>query len=219
VRAVHLIALSAFAVLSKNPDYFAVERVQALEVALYGVVVLLVPAAILMALELVVGLIHPKVVSIVHRSVVLVLTFLAVGRALQSPSSFAKVLVALGAAIVFLFAYRAWEPARLFLSIRTTRVASPKDSSARDGSVILASSTRRTSDISCRLDWPTASSAESFVAFVPQDCGTGRSSSSLPTKGSPSSPASTSGRSTRRTSATSRLCRSSSSCRSSGADV
>src|SRR5947209_3173660 len=105
VRAVHLLALSAFAVgqpilgvLSKNPDYFTMERLHALDIVVYGVVVLLVPPAILLVVEAAAGLVHSRLLVVVHQSLVAVLAFLAVGRALQGPPGFVKVLVAFAAA-------------------------------------------------------------------------------------------------------------------------
>jgi hypothetical protein len=124
VRAVHLLALSAFAigqpifaVLAKNPDYFTMERLHGLDIVVYGVVVLLVPPVLLMAVEAVAGLINTRVLLVVHQSLVAVLAFLAVGRALHGPSGLAKIILALAAAAVFAWAYRSREPVRTFVSV------------------------------------------------------------------------------------------------------
>jgi hypothetical protein len=123
VRAMHLVALSAFGIaqpafnlLKNNPDYFAVERFYVLDVVLFAVGLVVAPPVILFAVELAAQLVHPRLVSITHNVFVAALAFLAVGRALQDPSP-TQVLLAVGAGIVFAFVYGSWAPARTFLSI------------------------------------------------------------------------------------------------------
>ena len=120
----HLLALSAFAIgqpifslLAKNPDYFTMERLHALDVVLYGVVLLLVPPAILMAVEVAAGLVHARLLVVVHQALVAGLAFLAVGRAVAGSPGLLKVLLAIAAGAVFASAYRSWAPVRTFLSV------------------------------------------------------------------------------------------------------
>lgn len=119
----HLVSLSAFGIaqpafnlLKNNPDYFAAERFHALDVVMYAVALVVVPPAILFAVELGARLVHPRLVAITHQVFVALLAFLASGRALETPSS-AEVLLAVGAGIVFALVYASWAPARTFLSI------------------------------------------------------------------------------------------------------
>src|SRR6266516_3687289 len=59
-----------------------------------------------------------KAVAVVHYLAVGVLAFLLFGRALHTfAPAFAKVVIAATAAFVFTRIYRAWEPARLFLTV------------------------------------------------------------------------------------------------------
>jgi hypothetical protein len=119
----HLFALSAFGIaqpafnlLKNNPDYFAIERFHALDVVLFAVALVIVPPALFFAVEVGARLVHPRLVSITHHVFVALLGFLAIGRALETPSS-THVLLAVGAGLVCPFVYASWGPARTFLSI------------------------------------------------------------------------------------------------------
>jgi hypothetical protein len=123
-RAAHLLALTSFAIaqpaydlLSKNPDYFVMAGFHALDVVLYALAVLLVPPGVLMAAELVAGLVHRKAVSFLHRLFVFVLAFLLFARGIHGFALLATALAALLVGLVFLHAYEAWRPVRSFVSI------------------------------------------------------------------------------------------------------
>jgi hypothetical protein len=120
MRAAHLLALSAFGIaqpafdlLSKNPDFFVVEGFHAVDVVLYGLAVLLVPPAILVALELAAEIVRPRLVSIVHPLFVGMLVFIFVGRGTQALPPFAKAVVGL----VFACLYASWRPVQSFVSV------------------------------------------------------------------------------------------------------
>jgi sulfatase-like protein len=124
VRAVHLFALSSFAIaqpaydlLSKNPDYFVMAGFHALDVVLYGLAVLIIPPAVLMTAELLTGLVHRKAVSFLHRLFVFVLAFLLFARGIHGFALPATVVIALLIGLAFRRAYDAWRPVRSFVSI------------------------------------------------------------------------------------------------------
>jgi hypothetical protein len=124
VRAAHLIALTSFAIaqpaydlLSKNPDYFVMAGFHALDVVLYGLAVLIVPPAVLMAIELVAGFVHRKAGAFLHRFFVFVLAFLFLARGIHGLPPLITVVTALLVGLVFLCAYNAWRPVRSFVSI------------------------------------------------------------------------------------------------------
>ena len=123
-RGLHLLALSAFGIsqpmfqaLGDSPVFFAVQGLHAQDVVLYSVALVLLVPAVALGVELIAGLLHPRIAVEVHQLFVVVLAFAILGRALSRlPLGFASVL-ALAAAICAASVYRTWEPARTFLTI------------------------------------------------------------------------------------------------------
>jgi hypothetical protein len=123
-RALHLFALSAFAIaqpmfqmLGANPVYFAVQGFHALDVVVFGIALLIVVPALAMGVELVAWLIHPRAEALVHQLFVIIFTFLVLARALRSlPLTFA-IVCALALAVFAGRVYSLWQPARLFLTV------------------------------------------------------------------------------------------------------
>jgi hypothetical protein len=120
IRAAHLLALSAFGIaqpafdlLSRNSDFFVVEQFQAVDVVLYGLAVLLVPPAIVFALELAAGLVSSRLVAIAHPLFVAMFVALVVGRGLHTVPTLVKVVVGL----VFACLYTFWRPVQSFVSV------------------------------------------------------------------------------------------------------
>ncbi len=123
----HLAVLSAFALaqplfnlLSDNPEFFAARGSTASEIIVFGLLVVLVPPAILMAIELLVGLASDAARRIVHLVFVgglaAVVFVQALKDALDAGDTVLIVLaLALGAAAALLY-HRA-EPVRSFLSV------------------------------------------------------------------------------------------------------
>jgi Sulfatase len=124
IRAAHLLALSAFGiaepafeVLKKNPDYLVEQGFTASQLILYGVLLLVVPTAVLMAVEYAVGLVSERATALVHRLGVGLLVFILVGRASHELfQPLVTIVVALVASVVAVRVYTAWEPARLLLT-------------------------------------------------------------------------------------------------------
>jgi Sulfatase len=124
IRTAHLLALSAFGiaepafeVLKKNPDYLVEQGFTASEVVLYGVLLLVVPTVVLMAVELAVGLLSRRAAALVHQLAVGLLAFLLVGRAShQLFHPLVTIAVSLVAAVLCVWVYGRWEPARLLLT-------------------------------------------------------------------------------------------------------
>ena len=122
----HLAVLSAFALaqplfnlLSDNPEFFAARGSSAFDVISFGVLLILVPPALLLLVEALVGLVSEKAGEIVH------LVFVAFGVTLIAAQVFNDVFsatlpiiavsVAVGAGLALLYA-RA-EPVRSFLNV------------------------------------------------------------------------------------------------------
>jgi hypothetical protein len=124
VRAAHLFALCAFglaqptlAILSNQPNYLATEGFHGIDVVLFSLAILLVPPAVLMALELAVGLLHPRATAVLHGFFVGLGVVVVVFRALSSvPANFAAI-AALAAGLMAARLYRTWPPARLFVTM------------------------------------------------------------------------------------------------------
>ncbi len=124
IRAVHLLALSAFGIaqpmlqiLGDSPVYFAVQGFHALDVVLYSVALVLAVPALAMGVELIAALVHAKAAVIVHQLFVVILTFLILIRALHSLPFTFTVIGALAIAIFTARVYRIFQPARTFLTI------------------------------------------------------------------------------------------------------
>jgi hypothetical protein len=124
LRAAHLLALSAFAIaqpmfslLTKQPFHLAIEGFRAIDVVVYSLALLLVPPAILLAVETIVGLLHTRALAVVHAVFIGLLACLVLFRALRGlPIDYKTFGAGLGA-LMFVRLYRSWEPARLFLTI------------------------------------------------------------------------------------------------------
>jgi hypothetical protein len=124
VRAVHLFALCAFGIaqpsynlLTKNPDYYVSAGFHPLDVVLYAFAVLIIPPVVLIAAELLAGLVQRNAVSFLHRLFVFVLVFLVFVRGLPTTSVLGKLGAALVIAFVFLRAYNTWRPVRSLVSV------------------------------------------------------------------------------------------------------
>jgi hypothetical protein len=123
-RALHLLALSTFAIagptlqrFAKTPEYFVVRGYHAGEVVLYSLGLVILVPMILICVEFVAGVIHRRALSIVHQFLVCVLTFLIFVPVLgRHPPRFLIYLV-LGVVVVFAIAYHFWAPARMFVGI------------------------------------------------------------------------------------------------------
>lgn len=123
----HLAVLSAFALaqplfnlLSDNPEFFAARGSTASEIIVFGVLLVLVPPAILLAIELLVGLVSEPARNIVHlvfvAGLAAVVFLQAIKKAIDAGDAVLIVLaLALGAAGAVLY-HRA-EPVRSFLSV------------------------------------------------------------------------------------------------------
>jgi hypothetical protein len=125
----HLAALSAFAVaqplfslLKDNPEFFAARGSTASDIILFAVLLVLVPPAVLLLLEVLVGLASERARAVVHVVLMGLLAALVFVQALKGPIGSPDALligaaVALGAGAALLYA-RA-EPVRSFLSVLT----------------------------------------------------------------------------------------------------
>lgn len=123
----HLAVLSAFALaqplfnlLSDNPEFFAARGSTASEIIVFGVLLVLAPPAILLAIELLVGLVSGPARHLVHLMFVgglaAVVFVQALKKAIDAGDAVLIVLaLALGAAGALL--YRRAEPVRSFLSV------------------------------------------------------------------------------------------------------
>ena len=123
----HLAVLSAFALaqplfdlLGKNPEFFAARGAPGFDIVSFALIVLIVPPALLFAIELLGGLISRRVRDGLH------LAFIGLGIALIALQALKKALgasdvvlivlaVAIGAAVAF--AYSRAEPVRMFMSV------------------------------------------------------------------------------------------------------
>jgi hypothetical protein len=118
VRALHLCALSAFAVaqplfdlLGDTPEFFVVRGSTTLDIVAFALGVLLVPPLVLFALETLGGLLHPKLGEALHLLFVGALVGLIALQALKrladlSTATSFVLAVALGAAVAALYAWR-----------------------------------------------------------------------------------------------------------------
>jgi hypothetical protein len=123
-RALHLLALSAFAIaepelrkFERTPEYFVVRGYHAGDIVLYSVALMLVVPLLLLGAEFLVGLIHRSAVMIAHQLFVCGLAFLILEDAFASYRSHWGVLFALGLVVVFATLYRFWMPAQMFLTM------------------------------------------------------------------------------------------------------
>jgi hypothetical protein len=123
LRAAHLVALSAFGIaqpmfslLTKQPFQLAVQGFHAIDVVIYGIALVLIPPAFLMAIELLVGLASQRLASFVHRFFVGALGCLVLLRVADGlPSNYAY-LGALFGALMFVRLYSTQESVRLFMT-------------------------------------------------------------------------------------------------------
>jgi hypothetical protein len=124
---VHLLVLSGFALaqplfdlLGKNASFFVAHGSTASDIVVFALLVTLVPAAVILGAELVVGLLDPRARMGVHLGAVGFLTALfalqAAKRAAEGPSV-VLLVVAAGVGVLAALAYRRFAPARTFLTI------------------------------------------------------------------------------------------------------
>ena len=119
----HLAGLSALAVaqplfdlLSDNVEFFAVRGSSRWDVVLFAVGIVVLPPLVMLALEALAGLVHPRAASILHLAFLAALVALLALQALRGLGTGALALAAaLGAAAAFLYV-RA-RPARALLSV------------------------------------------------------------------------------------------------------
>jgi hypothetical protein len=124
-RGLHLLALWAFGIaqpmlqiLGNSPVYFAVQGFHGPDVVLYSVALMLVVPALALGVEFIAGLLHRRLVVIVHEIFVIVLVFMIFSRALRSvPVTSVTIIAGIAVAVFAARVYRTWEPARTFLTI------------------------------------------------------------------------------------------------------
>jgi hypothetical protein len=123
LRAAHLVALSGFAiaqptfsVLAKQPFQLAVQGFHAIDVVIYGITLLFVVPALLMAIELLVGLKSERLASFLHRFFVGALACLVLFRVTDGLSGNFVFLAALFGALIFVRLYSTQESVRLFMT-------------------------------------------------------------------------------------------------------
>ena len=124
VRAAHLFGLWGFAVaqpiysvLTDEPFWLAVQGYDGVDVVIYGLALLIAPPCVLMALELLAGLLHSKVSRVMHSIFVVVLGSIILFNAGDVLPWDYRAGVAFGLALFFERVYRGWEPARVFLTV------------------------------------------------------------------------------------------------------
>lgn len=123
----HLAVLSAFALaqplfnlLSDNPEFFAARGSTAAEIIVFGVLVVLVPPAILLAIELLVGLASESAGRVVHLVFVAGLAAVVFVQALKDAigaGDAVLILLALALGTAGALLYHRAEPVRSFLSV------------------------------------------------------------------------------------------------------
>jgi Sulfatase len=123
----HLAVLSTFALaqplfdlLGDNPEFFAARGAPGFDIVSFAVLLVLLPPAVLLAIELLAGLIHRRVRDVLHLVFVGALVALIAAQALKkafdaSDTVLIALSVAIGAAAAF--AYLRAEPVRSFLSV------------------------------------------------------------------------------------------------------
>lgn len=123
-RALHLLALSAFAIaepafqeLARTPEYFVVRGYLTSDVVLYSILLVLFVPLALIGVEFVAGLVHRSAVMVVHQLFVSVLVFLILEGVLARFSSHWTVAFAVALVVVFGTVYRFWMPSHTFLAM------------------------------------------------------------------------------------------------------
>jgi Sulfatase len=128
VNFAHLAALSAFAVaqplfdlLGRNPDFFAVRGSTRWDIVLFGLVVVVLPPAILIAVEAVAHLVSPRARDVLHLVFVAGLAGVIVIQALERSSGLTSTAVLVGLAVLLgvatAFLYRRLPPLRTLLTV------------------------------------------------------------------------------------------------------
>jgi sulfatase-like protein len=126
-RGAHLAVLSAFAlaqplldILGRNPEFFAIRRSTSLEIVLFALAVTLVPPAVLLALELLVGIASRAAADVLHLVFVAGLAGVVLLHALAKQGSLSGVAVLVvagaGGAVAALL-YRQARPVGSFLTV------------------------------------------------------------------------------------------------------
>lgn len=123
-RALHLLALSAFAIaepafqeLARTPEYFVVRGYLTSDVVLYSILLVLFVPLALIGVEFVAGLVRRSAVMVVHQLFVSVLVFLILEGVLARFSSHWTVAFAVALVVVFGTVYRFWMPSHTFLAM------------------------------------------------------------------------------------------------------
>jgi hypothetical protein len=129
VRGAQLLVLSGFAlaqplldILSRNPEFFAIRRSTSTEIVLFALFLVFVPPAVLLAIELLVGLFSRPASAVVHLVFIAALVAVVVLHALTNDSSltgvaslFIAAAVGIGGAVLYARA----AVARSFLTVLT----------------------------------------------------------------------------------------------------
>jgi hypothetical protein len=106
-----------FSLLTKEPFHLAIEGFRGIDVVLYGLALLLIPPAVLMAAEFLVGLAHPGIAGFLHRFFVGLLGYLVLFRLIQTlPGNYGPIVAVFGA-LMFVRLYRSLEPVRMFMTV------------------------------------------------------------------------------------------------------
>ena len=106
-RALHLVALSAFAVaqplfdlLGDTPEFFVVRGSSTLDIVAFGLALVVVPPLLLVALEALAGLAHPRAAGALHLVFVAALVVLVAMQALKRVDGVSTALVVAAAVLV-----------------------------------------------------------------------------------------------------------------------
>jgi hypothetical protein len=123
-RALHLLALSAFAIaepelqeLGRTPEYFVVRGYHTGDVVLYSLALVLFAPLLLMGIELLVGYVYQPAVRVIHPFFVCALVFLIIEDVLARYPLQWNVVLTVALVVMFATAYRFWMPAHAFLTI------------------------------------------------------------------------------------------------------
>jgi hypothetical protein len=113
-----------FAVVTDAPEFFVVRRLSAVEIVVFGILVLAVAPALLAALFYAIGRRNPRAADALHRGALALLVALIALRALAAIDrkldlgllfAFMAVALAVVAGLAFAWAYARWEPLRSFV--------------------------------------------------------------------------------------------------------
>jgi Sulfatase len=123
-RALHLLALSAFAIaqpelqkLGKTPEYFVVRGYHAADVILFALGLVLLVPLILLAVELAAGRVNRILPAVLHQIFICLLAFLIFEDLLERHPAPWNPALLFALVVAFATAYRFWMPAQSFLTM------------------------------------------------------------------------------------------------------